>query len=112
MSEPGVRPPYMQPSQRLVYNLVKIRAARRLTWEEISYGLRAAGHPIPVLGLRRVVAGQRRLDLDEVAALALLLGVRPWWRLAAEDLEVTLEVQSRLEDLLRDAWTGPMGGES
>lgn len=59
-------------------NLKRIRSEeRRYTFAELSKRLKDIGRPIPVLGLRRIEMGQRRVDVDDLMALALALDVPP-----------------------------------
>jgi transcriptional regulator with XRE-family HTH domain len=59
-------------------NLKRIRKdERRLTFAELSKRLGALGRPIPVLGLRRIELGERRVDVDDLLALADALGIAP-----------------------------------
>lgn len=55
----------------------ELREKRRLTFAELSRILTALGRPIPPLGLRRIEAGERRIDVDDLVALALALEVSP-----------------------------------
>jgi hypothetical protein len=48
-----------------------------MTFVELSERLSAAGRPIPVLGLRRIERGERRVDVDDLVALAVVFGVSP-----------------------------------
>jgi hypothetical protein len=48
-----------------------------LTYNELSRRLAAIGRPIPALGVRRIEAGTRRVDVDDLMALAVVLGVSP-----------------------------------
>ena len=64
-------------SETVRANIETFRLARGLTYAELSRELERRGHPIPPLGLRRVEAGERRVDVDDLAALALALGVTP-----------------------------------
>ncbi len=64
-------------TQRIVANLIRIRKERNLTYTQISAALEEIGRPIPILGLRRIEAGERRIDVDDVEALAQVLGVVP-----------------------------------
>ncbi|BCZ24845.1 helix-turn-helix domain-containing protein [Mycobacterium senriense] len=54
-----------------------LREKRRLTYAELARILDGLGRPIPPLGLRRIEAGERRIDVDDLAALALALEVSP-----------------------------------
>jgi transcriptional regulator with XRE-family HTH domain len=48
-----------------------------MTYTEISAKLAELGQPIPTLGLTRIEKGERRVDIDEVVALAQVFGVPP-----------------------------------
>lgn len=48
-----------------------------MSWRKLSAVLEASGRPIPPLGLSRMTAGERRVDVDELVALAAVLGVTP-----------------------------------
>jgi transcriptional regulator with XRE-family HTH domain len=55
----------------------ELREARGLSYAELSARLTAAGRPIPPLGLRRIESQDRRIDADDLVALAAVLGVNP-----------------------------------
>lgn len=55
----------------------RFRETRRLTYAELSRSLERLGRPIPPLGLRRLESGDRRIDVDDLIALALALEVSP-----------------------------------
>ena len=59
----------------LIDNLIRLRG--QTTYAELSRRMEKAGRPIPSLGLRRIEAGERRVDVDDLVALALVLGVSP-----------------------------------
>jgi 8-oxo-dGTP diphosphatase len=61
----------------VVENLKQLREARKLTYRELSDRLSQLGRPIPTLGLARIEKGDRRVDADDLVALALALGVNP-----------------------------------
>lgn len=63
--------------RNVLQNVHQLRQARRFTFVELSERLSAAGRPIPVLGLRRLETGTRRVDVDDLAALAEVFGVPP-----------------------------------
>jgi|SRR4051794_7697641 transcriptional regulator with XRE-family HTH domain len=48
-----------------------------MTYKELADRLKAIGRPIPTLGLSRIEAGTRRVDADDLVALAVALGVNP-----------------------------------
>lgn len=51
------------------------REKRRLGYAELSRKLSEMGREIPPLGLRRIESGDRRVDVDDLVALALALDV-------------------------------------
>src|SRR5206468_1120492 len=57
--------------------------------------------PIPVLGLRRIERGERRVDLDELVALAKALGVPPLWLVLPVGVVERTEI---LPGVVRDTW--------
>lgn len=56
-------------------NIKRIREAQRLTYVALSERLAELGRPIPVLGLRRIERGERRVDVDDLNTLAAALKV-------------------------------------
>lgn len=58
-------------------NVKRLRLAQNLTYAELARRLEAAGRPIPVLALSRIEDGARRVDPDDLTALAAVLGVWP-----------------------------------
>ncbi len=63
--------------RNLTENLQHLCKERRLSLNKLSAALEAAGRPIPPLGLSRLVKGERRVDVDELVALAEVFGVTP-----------------------------------
>lgn len=55
----------------------RYRKQRGLSYAELSRQLGEAGREIPPLGLRRIESGDRRVDVDDLVALAAALGVSP-----------------------------------
>jgi transcriptional regulator with XRE-family HTH domain len=60
-----------------MHTVRRIREDQRLTYVELSGRLTDVGRPIPVLGLRRIERGERRVDVDDLLALATALRVAP-----------------------------------
>ncbi len=58
-------------------NVKRLREGQNMAYAELSRNLAGIGRPIPVLGLRRIEAGERRVDADDLLALAIVLGVHP-----------------------------------
>lgn len=61
----------------VTHSVRKFREARRLSFAELSRQLAELGRDVPPLGLRRIESGERRVDVDDLVALALALGVSP-----------------------------------
>lgn len=58
-------------------NIRRIRDARGISAPELSSALMRLGRPIPPLGISRIENGTRRVDVDDLAAIAVALGVSP-----------------------------------
>ncbi|CAN5524383.1 hypothetical protein BH09ACT7_BH09ACT7_08530 [soil metagenome] len=58
-------------------NLVQIREAKRIPVTRLSERLETLGRHIPPLGIRRIEAGERRVDVDDLMAIAVALDVSP-----------------------------------
>lgn len=58
-------------------NVARLRKGAELSYAELSRELGRRGHPIPPLGLRRIESGERRVDVDDLTALAFALDVNP-----------------------------------
>lgn len=63
--------------KRVAEHVKKLRQASGLTYKDVSDRLAALGRPIPVLGLSRLEKGERRIDADDLIALALAFDVTP-----------------------------------
>jgi transcriptional regulator with XRE-family HTH domain len=58
-------------------NLQRRREAQNLGYTKLARILEEIGRPIPELGLRRIESGDRRVDADDLVALAVALEVSP-----------------------------------
>ncbi|WP_205754732.1 helix-turn-helix domain-containing protein [Pseudarthrobacter sp. NamE5] len=56
-------------------NFVRLRGG--MQYKELAERLAKIGRPIPALGLRRIEAGERRVDADDLVALAVAFDVSP-----------------------------------
>lgn len=64
-------------SRHVAANLKRLRKARGLSTTRLADALKAAGQPIPPTGITRIEKGERRVDVDDLTALAVVLGVSP-----------------------------------
>lgn len=78
-------------SQRVAENIRALRGERRLTLDDLARRLVELGRPILKSGLSKVESGERRVDVDDLMALALALNATPNRLLleAAADDELT-----------------------
>lgn len=58
-------------------NVLRLRKAHGLTVKGLAERLAAKGRPIPASGLTRIELGQRRIDVDDLVALASVFDVTP-----------------------------------
>ncbi|MFJ1788388.1 helix-turn-helix domain-containing protein [Streptomyces anulatus] len=64
-------------SENLKVNLPRLRKARGVSTTALSEALKQLGQHIPPTGITRIEKGQRRVDADDLVALALALNVSP-----------------------------------
>lgn len=58
-------------------NIDHLRKEANMTFVGLSEELKSFGRPIPPLGLRKIVAETRRVDADDLMALAVVFNVSP-----------------------------------
>lgn len=75
--EPSKGPGWGPTSRHVAANLRRIRDARRLSTAKLAALLKEAGQPIPATGITRIEKGERRVDVDDLTALSVVLGVSP-----------------------------------
>lgn len=61
----------------LADNLSRLRQERGFNYTDLSNRLAARNRDIPPLAIRRIEEGNRRVDVDDLMALAFALGVSP-----------------------------------
>jgi len=90
----------------VVANLKRLRDERRLSYRELSDELTRLGRPIPTLGLSRIERGERRVDADDLVALALALRVNPSALLLPRDvpLDGVVALTDEQQASGADAW--------
>lgn len=97
---------------RVAENVKRLRGS--MQYKELSERLEAAGRAIPTLGLRRIEAGERRVDVDDLMALAVVFGVSPLTLLLPSD--GSRHLWSRMTGATRDVahnvqWLWALGEE-
>jgi transcriptional regulator with XRE-family HTH domain len=63
--------------QHVQANVARLRKARGWTTYTLAQKMADAGRPIPQSGISRIESGGRRVDVDDLTALAVVLGVSP-----------------------------------
>jgi transcriptional regulator with XRE-family HTH domain len=58
-------------------NVKRLREAANLTYTEVSKALAGVDRPMSPLAVRRIEEMERRVDVDDLLALAIVLGVTP-----------------------------------
>ncbi|MDV8147243.1 hypothetical protein [Arthrobacter sp. B10-11] len=58
-------------------NVKRVRGSRSLNYADLSRKLTELGRPISPLAVRRIEEGGRRVDVDDLLAFAVALGVPP-----------------------------------
>ena len=56
-------------------NIARLRGG--MTYKELSEQLGIVGRPMPVLALRRIESCERKVDVDDLVAFAIVFGVSP-----------------------------------
>jgi transcriptional regulator with XRE-family HTH domain len=73
----GLKRPLGPTGETVRANIIRLRAYQRLGYTELSERLKDIDKPITPMGLRRIENGGRRVDTDDLFALAVALGVSP-----------------------------------
>ncbi|WP_199536913.1 helix-turn-helix domain-containing protein [Spongiactinospora gelatinilytica] len=98
--------------ERIARNVAELRARRGMSLRELSVCLGVLGRPILPSGIMKIEDGTRRVDADDLVALALALDVSPNRLLlpgsadTAQGVELTPKVASPTEDA---AWRWAVG---
>lgn len=77
MTEEKKKKPLGPTGEQVRVNVARIREDRGLSKKELSSRVADLGRPIPPLGISRIEAGDRRVDADDLVALAVALNVSP-----------------------------------
>jgi transcriptional regulator with XRE-family HTH domain len=73
----GLKRPLGPTGETVRANIIRLRDKRGMGYTELSERLKDIGKPITPMGLRRIQNGARRVDTDDLFALAVALGVSP-----------------------------------
>ncbi|WP_234539457.1 helix-turn-helix domain-containing protein [Streptomyces shenzhenensis] len=92
--------------ERLRHAIARVREARGMSKKELSDRVAALGRPIPPLGISRLEAGTRRIDADDLVALAFALRVNVNALLLPTDGDGTekVDLTDQVSLTAADAW--------
>ncbi|MFG2759475.1 helix-turn-helix domain-containing protein [Streptomyces wuyuanensis] len=92
-------------------NVERVRETRGLTKKQLADRVAELGRPIPPLGISRIEAGTRRVDADDLVALAVALNVSPLALLlpADEGPDPYISLTDRVAVTLSRAWKWARG---
>jgi transcriptional regulator with XRE-family HTH domain len=97
-------------TKRVRENIRSIRRERGLQLDELSHRLTALGWPISVTGLSKIETGKRRVDADDLVAIAAALCQSPnRLLLPADASEDEIAVTPRWRTRAFDAWKWATG---
>lgn len=85
-------------------NLLRLRTARGLSTTRLSDAMKEVGHSIPPTGITRIEKGERRVDLDDLVALAVALRVSPTALLLPPSVVGEVDVAPAKTVKAVDAW--------
>lgn len=91
-------------SAHVVENVKRLRAGRRWSLTELSEEMTRVGRPILSTGLHRLEQGKRRIDADDLVALAAALDVSPITLLMPYTAHGTVKLTESLETEALAAW--------
>ncbi|MEU3340695.1 helix-turn-helix transcriptional regulator [Streptomyces sp. NPDC006668] len=90
-------------SRHVAANVKRLREARGLSTTRLAAAVEELGQSIPATGITRIEKGQRRVDSDDLVALALALNVAPIalllpprWGSDTVELTPTVEVSAQV----------------
>ena len=97
--------------ERVAANVKELRLARRMKLDDLSQRLGELGRLIPKSGLSKIESGERRVDVDDLTALAIALEVNPNRLLLVDHAEVDdeLELTEELSATSKSAWAWASG---
>ncbi|MEU6768616.1 helix-turn-helix transcriptional regulator [Streptomyces sp. NPDC046853] len=90
--------------QHVQANVARLRKLRGLSTYQLAVALKKAGRPIPQSGISRIESGARRVDVDDLTALAFVLGVNANALLMPSTAEGQIELTGTGTVDASDAW--------
>lgn len=91
-------------ARNVVENVIRLRKSLHLTKEALSTELANLGRPIRATGLARLEAGNRRVDADDLVALAMAFKVSPITLLLPYTATGDIQLSEKVETYAVAAW--------
>lgn len=91
-------------SRRVIENVKRLRAEKRLSFAQLADQLAAVGRPIRATGLHRLENGKRRVDVDDLIGLAAAFDVSPITLLLPYTARGTVELTEAIQSEALVAW--------
>lgn len=98
--------------KQVAENVKRLRGG--MTYKELTERLAKVGREITVLGLRRIESGERKVDVDDLMALAVVFGVSPLTLLLPEygSKDITTRITGYPDEMGSNiAWLWARGDE-
>lgn len=96
-------------ADNVIRNVLALRKRAGLSQVGLSKRLAEVGHPIQPTGIQRLENGKRRVDPDDLVALALALDVAPITLLLPPDNEAPVKLTEVLTKDVDTAWLWAVG---
>lgn len=97
-------------ADRTAQNIRQLREERRLTLDNLSDRMRQLGRPILKSGLAKIESGERRVDVDDLVALAIALETNVnRLLLPADASHDEVDITPELKSSTRAAWAWSCG---
>lgn len=97
-------------AERVAENVERVRKARQLHQKDLSALLKSVGRPMLPTVISKIERGERRVDVDDLVALALALNVSPLTLLLPADWSsAPVQLTGEVEVASQVAWTWAQG---
>lgn len=96
--------------ERVASNMAALRTAGQpMRQSDVAERLAELGRPMGASALSKMEQGDRRIDVDDLVALALALRVSPLRLLLGDETAVTVKLTPEVEVSAADAWDWALG---
>lgn len=82
-------------SATVAENITRLRKAHGMSYVDLSNGANLQGRHLSPLAVRRMEEQERRIDVDDLQAIAIALGVTPGDMMRPLEVSVSVQTASR-----------------